>query len=277
MSNNPRSLLFVPGSRPDRFAKALASGADMVCLDLEDAVSPAGKAAARQTVVDFVAQLNATQRNVEEPAARLGIRINPLTSAVGVTDAAALLATDLSALAFVMLPKVEHDQLMSWAGELFPSHLSILPIIESAAGLHCSERVFAHPRVIAAIFGAVDYAADIGCDLSSAALHMPRTQLLNGAAMHEVTLLDYPFLDVPNLDGLREDLMLTRALGMRARSAIHPTQIEVIHSALAPSAEEITHAKRVIDAFEAADQGVALLDGKLLELPVVKAARRVLE
>ncbi len=268
----PRSLLFVPASRPDRFAKAFASGADLVCIDLEDAVAPKDKAGARQTFLQFVADFDAAQETVA-----VGVRINPLTSPLGINDVAALLGADLGQLSFVMLPKVEHAEVIRWAAELFPEHLALVPIIESAQALSQAEQAFAHPRVSAAIFGAVDYSADVGCDLSFTALQVPRVQLINAAAIHDVTLLDVPYVDVSDLDGLRKDVLQTRALGMRARSAIHPTQIDVIHTAFAPSAAERAYAQRVLEAFELAEGGVALLDGKLIELPVIKAARRVLE
>lgn len=262
----------MPASKPDRYAGAITSGADLVCIDLEDAVAPQDKVSARQQVVRYV-----PVHKAGSTIAPLGVRINPLVTALGVTDAAALLDIDLGKLAFVMLPKVEHEEVIVWAAALFPPHVELLPIIESARGLDAAPAIFAHARVSAAIFGAVDYSAEVGCDLSFNALHMPRARLLNAAAMHEVTLLDSPFIDVHDLPALRAEILETRALGMRARSAIHPAQIDVIHSALAPSAAERAHAQRVVDAFVESDGGVTLLDGKLIELPVIKAARRLLE
>ena len=230
----PRSLLFVPATRPDRFAKALASGADMVCIDLEDAVAPQAKDSARRALITF-----ATELVESPPGVAVGVRINPLASPLGIADAAALLAADLGGLAFVMVPKIDHAQVVSWAAEVFPEHLAIVPIIESARGLNEALEAFAHPRVSAAVFGAVDYSVDVGCDLSFTALLTPRVQLINAAVMHDVTLLDVPYIDVHDLSGLRKETLQTRALGMRARSAIHPTQISVIHSAFAPSEADV--------------------------------------
>ncbi|MCR9276506.1 MAG: CoA ester lyase [Pseudomonadaceae bacterium] len=265
MTAHPRSLLFVPGSRPERFVKAIAAGADLVCIDLEDAVGPGQKDEARTAVVSFLA----------ESPDNVGVRINALNSELGVFDAAALLAADFSP-AFVMLPKVEDAGPISWASDLFAESVRIIPIIESARGLANAHGICEQDRVSEVLFGAVDYSAELGCTLSWDALFYARITLINAAVCGDATLLDAPWIDVADASGLAEEVRRTRALGMPARAAIHPSQIPVIHAALAPSVAELEYARRVVDAFETADGGAALLDGKLIERPVVESARRTL-
>ena len=262
---DPRSLLFVPGSRPERFDKAIATDADLVCIDLEDAVSPDDKDQARQAVFDFLAS----------PRDRVGVRLNELTTATGVADLNALLAGAIVP-SFVMLPKVESEETVRLYHGWLDDRTFILPIVETARGLEAAREIFSAPGVGCGLFGGVDYASDVGCEPGYEGLYAARTRLLNAAAVAQVTLIDVPYTDVHDLDGLAEDTRKNRRLGMRARAAIHPGQLDVIHRALAPTAEEREQARRVVDAFDAAEGRVALLDGKLIELPVIKAARRIL-
>lgn len=261
----PRSLLFVPGNRPERFAKAAAAGADLVCLDLEDAVAPAQKDNARDLVIEY---LRSAANNV-------GVRINATDTRLGIADLHQLLESGL-APAFVMLPKVESAHSVAQLIALLPESTQVLPILESARGLAQCNEVFALPRLQLALFGAVDYVADTGCAAAWEALLVPRVQLVQAAAAHDVTVLDGPYADVKDLEGLADQTRRALDLGLIARSAIHPAQIPVIHEALAPTQAERERAEQVVAAFAAATNGAALLDGQLIELPVYKAAQRLL-
>lgn len=263
----PRSLLFVPGTRPERFAKALDTGADLVCIDLEDAVPPEQKDGARSTAFDFLADA--------APTIPVGVRINALTTAAGIADMHALLQRDL-APRFVMLPKTEAAAQARQLQQLLPAQTQIIPIIESAAALALADDIFALPGIETAVFGAVDFVADVGCELAWEPLLAARGQLVLAGTRHDVTVLDVPYTDVKNLEGLKAETLRAKALGFRARSAIHPAQIPVIHEALMPTAEQLAQAQRVVEAFDSAAGGAALLDGKLIELPIIKAARRML-
>ena len=261
----PRSLLFVPGARSERFEKALAAGADLVCIDLEDAVPPDDKSRARGLTLDYLAKA----------PAHVGLRVNSLATAQGVADVNALM-TSGARPAFVMLPKVEHEEIIRLYGGWLSDSTHIIPIIETATGLERAREILSAPRVRCAVFGGVDYAADAGCDLSYEGLLAPRSRLLNAAAVAGVTLLDVPYTDVRDLKGLADEIRRTRVLGMRARAAVHPYQVSVIHQALAPTAAEVEDARRVVEAFDVMEGRPALLDGKMIELPVIKAARRIL-
>lgn len=261
-----RSLLFVPGSRPDRFDKAVAAGADLTCIDLEDAVAPEGKAAAREETLAYLAG------NHDRPAP-VGLRINAAGTEPYEADLAALAGGE--GADFVMMPKpmslADIDRLRDAFG-----HDRIIVVMETARSLGLAEAIADHPAVCGAIYGAIDLAGEIGCDLSWDAHLYGRSRCAAAFGAARKALFDVPYLDVKDPGGLIEATRRARSLGIHARAAIHPAQLGPIHEALAPTEEELNRARRIIAAFDAAEGGVALLDGKMIELPVIKAARRTL-
>jgi citrate lyase subunit beta/citryl-CoA lyase/(S)-citramalyl-CoA lyase len=264
-----RSLLFVPGSRPDRFGKACASGADAVCIDLEDAVAPDLKDGARRETFQFLSVAPA------RPA--VGFRINALTTPDGLRDLIALLDSG-AAPAFLMIPKArggfDLEQVAAvldarcpplWPLLETPEALAHLPGIAAAAG----------PRG-GIMFGGADYSASIGSDMGWDALYQARASIVAAAAMAGCATMDVPFLDVRDEAGLRADSARVRAMGFLGRASIHPSQVAAINEIFSPSAEEVSKAERIAAAYREAEGGVALLDGKLIEKPVLRAAERVL-
>ncbi|RKQ69686.1 citrate lyase subunit beta/citryl-CoA lyase/(S)-citramalyl-CoA lyase [Litorimonas taeanensis] len=262
-----RSQLFVPGNRPDRFEKACQTEADLICIDLEDAVGPGDKESAR---AETLAWLAAT------PHKHVALRINPVDTDFGQADIKALADSGLS-LPFVMIPKLGSAEDVAVLDSALPKALGVFfAIIESAKGVvNCGE-IFRHPRVKMAIYGAIDYAGDVGCDRSWETHLFARSKLVAHAAVNDVILFDTPHTDIKNLEDCEATTRKAKALGIFARSAIHPMQIGAIHNALRPSEEELSYANRVMDAFEAADGNVVVLDGKMIEEPIVKSARRIL-
>lgn len=262
-----RSQLFVPGNRPDRFEKACLSGADLVCIDLEDAVGPSEKVQARKDVLAWLAQ---TEHK------HISLRINGVDTPDGHADIAALKESGLT-LPYLMIPKVgSRAQMKVLDDELSPDLGPFLAIIESAEGLLNCEKIFSYDRVKMGMYGAVDYAGDVDCDLSWDTHLYARSRLVAAAAGHDVLLFDVPHIHVRDLDDCEATTRRAKTLGIHARSAIHPAQIERIHNALAPSEEEALKAERVIAAYQEAKGNVVLLDGKFIEAPVVKKAQRVL-
>jgi citrate lyase beta subunit len=261
-----RSLLFVPGSRPERFEKALAAGADAVCIDLEDAVAPDAKDEARRAVAAFV-----------RDGARkgLGVRINGWASDHFAEDCRALKGLPA---AFVMVPKAENpDQLGEARDRLGDGAPPLWPIIESGEGLRQAWEIADAEGVGGVLFGAADYSAEVGCTLEWDSLLYARGKLAAAAARAGAELLDVPYLDVQDTAGLAVSTRKAKALGFTGRACIHPTQVAAVNDVFTPSPEETDRARRVVAAFEAAGGGAALLDGKLIELPVIRAARRTLE
>jgi citrate lyase subunit beta/citryl-CoA lyase/(S)-citramalyl-CoA lyase len=258
---NWRSLLFVPGARPERFGKALSAGADAVCIDLEDAVPPEGKERARAAVLDCL-----------RGGAEVGVRINALDTLWARADIEAL--SELSPH-FVMVPKVANAEELRVALVAL-GQPNIVAVVESGDGLRSAWEIAAVPGVGAILFGAADYSADIGAELAWEPMLYARGALAAACGRARKPLLDVPYLDVDDDAGLIETTRRARAMGFTGRACIHPKQIAGVHAAFSPSAAEVARARRVLEAFDAARGGAALLDGKLVELPVVLQARRVL-
>ena len=262
-----RSQLFVPGNRPDRFEKACQAGADLVCIDLEDAVGPNDKAHARETVLDWLSQTSHTH---------VALRINGSDTKAGQADIQALKTSRLN-LPFLMLPKVGSRDEVEALAEQLPDNLGpFFAIIESAKGVVNCDDIFACDRVKFGMYGAIDYAGDVGCDLSWSTHLYGRSKLVASANAFDVLLFEGPHVEIRDLEDCEASTRQVKALGIHARSAIHPAQIAAIHKAFAPTDEEIIYAQRVIEAYKKADGNVVLLDGKFIEAPIVKRAERIL-
>lgn len=262
-----RSLLFVPGNRPDRFEKACASAADLVCIDLEDAVGPRDKDSARRAVLDWLA---ATAHK------HVSLRVNRLETPQGQKDVQALKDSGLE-LPFIMIPKVASRSQMNDLDDDLPNELGpFFALIESAEGLLNCEEIFSNGRVKLGLYGAIDYAGDVDCSPAWEAHLYARSRLVAAASVYGVQLFDVPYIDIADPAGCEASTRRAKTLGIHARSAIHPAHIDLIHRALAPSAAELKYAKRVIAADKAAGGNVVLLDGQFIEAPVVKKARRIL-
>ena len=268
-STHPRRcLMFVPGSRPERYEKAIATGADQVCIDLEDAVAPGDKESARASLFAFLAQ--APQGHSE-----IGLRINPLSTALGQADLAALAASGLTP-AFVMLPKVETvAELRQADAALAAIDTVFIAQIETPKGLlDARDIAAASPRLQALMFGGFDYIVALRGRASWESFFHPRVQLATIAAEAGIGCLDVPWLDIKDEAGLVAETDRVIALGFTAKAAIHPAQVEPIQRRYLPTADEYARAQRVIEAL-AANRGEAIqLDGKLVDRPIEIAAER---
>ncbi len=263
-----RSILFVPANRPDRYPKAFASPADMVCIDLEDAVAQAEKATARAALIAF---LNST----EVPAGRCMVRINNSRETAGADDIAALSAVT-GGRPVIMLPKTENPS------EVTDLHAAIgtpiVPLIESAAGLHVVEDITRLPGgcVAAVAFGSADFAADIGAATVWDALVYARGRIVAAAALGGIPAIDGVWFDLHDTTGLAAETRRIATLGFAGRLAIHPAQVSTIHDAFRPDDAAIAHAQRLIDAAAKSAGGVCVVDGKMVDQPVITAAEQTL-
>jgi len=267
-----RSVLFVPAVRPDRFAKALATGADAVCLDLEDGVSFAQKDEARDKALALLETRPASRAEVM-------LRINEPESDFGERDLTALLGAGVRPDS-LMVPKVSGpDALKALDRRLAPA-LAGLPLIvqiETASGLAAAEAIAtASPNVAVLFFGAVDLSAELGCTIEWDALLYARSRVVAAAALVGVDAMDTPFMDVSAADALSDEARAVRRLGFTGKAAIHPTQVPIIQGAFSPDPDAVAWAKRMVEAYEANKGGVLLVDGKLIERPVIASAQRVL-
>ena len=262
-----RTFLFVPGNRPDRFEKALRAGADTVVFDLEDAVPADEKERARDLVV---AAVRATKRPVV-------VRINGADTPWHADDARAV----VDAGAHIMLPKAEStEQIQSLA---IPSNsaIAVIALIETPLGVLNAVAIAEVAEVSRLAFGSLDFAAALGVDPDHrAALAAARSQLvLASAAAGLVGPVDGVTQAVRDTDALSSDVQYAKALGFAGKLCVHPAQPECAARLLEPSAEEISWATRVLEATsvtEAGRGGVAILDGRMIDPPVIRRAEFIM-
>lgn len=267
-----RSFIFTPGTRPELLSKAFESGADIVCLELEDGVAPDEKNKARQNVVKLLKSAPVRE------SCELVVRVNSLRTRFGLDDLVAFLDTPPPLT--IMLPKVESEDEVKIIDDLFlesNQQINLQVIIETNKGLEaCFEIAQSSPNITALFFGGVDMAADLRCSGTWDSLLYARSKLVHAAAAANIDSLDVPFLDLNDENGLLEQATLAKELGFSGKGAIHPKQIPVINSIFTPSPEEIAYAVRVIEEFKKAESGLVVLDGKLIEKPVLREMERKL-
>jgi citrate lyase subunit beta/citryl-CoA lyase len=264
-----RTYLFVPGNRPERFAKALASAADAVVLDLEDAVAPEAKGEAR----DAIARWSDAASDAER--ARIVLRIND-AGAPAFTDDLQLLRE--ARIGATMLPKAESVDHVDAVTAAVPG-VSVLALVETARGVEQVRTVAGRAGVVRLVFGTLDFALDIDIDITES-----NEALVHAAGCLAIAArsagLDSPVAGVtPQLDDearLLSDLAWSRRHGFGAKLCIHPRQVAPIHAALAPSAQALDWARRVLAA-DAASPGAARLDGRMIDRPVLLQAMRTLK
>ena len=267
-----RSFIFAPGLRPELYPKALACGADIVCVELEDGVAPHNKDEAREKTMALFAELQA-----DDGVERI-VRINCLRSAVGLDDVQAILATDTPPPA-LMLPKVVSPDEIVWLDDLLTERghdTRLHIIIEMNAGL---EAVFdiarASSRIDALFFGGVDMSADLRCKNAWEPLLYARSRVVHAAASVGIDAIDVPYLDLDDLEGMKAQAQLAKELGFSGKGAVHPKQISALNEVFTPSPEEVAKAQKILAAFEEANTGLVVVDGKLIEKPVVREMQRI--
>jgi len=272
-----RSFIFMPGISPDMYPKALATGADIVCIDLEDAIAPNHKADARAKTIALFAAPQA------DPDLGAGVermvRINCLRGIDGMADIQAVIASPSPPPA-LMLPKVVSPDEVRGLDELLTEHgldTRLHVIIETNAGLEaCYEIAQSSPRIDAMFFGGVDMAAELRAHNSWETLLYARSRLVHAAAGAGLDVIDVPYLDLGDLPGMETEARAAAALGFTGKGSIHPKQIPALNAIFAPDPAAVAHAQRVVDAFAAADSGLVVLDNKLIEKPVLRTMHRTL-
>jgi (S)-citramalyl-CoA lyase len=260
-----QSLLFVPGNRPERFSKALASGADCVCIDLEDAVPADEKAVAREAAIAAA-----------KDDKRLAIRINAVSTRAGLADLLAL-AEAPTRPALLLVPMVEAAaEIAIVRSVLADPAIEFIPLIETVVGLNNAGAIAAEAGVAALMLGGADFSAQLGVTLSWEPLLVARSQLVMAAAGAGKRAIDVPFIHLDDEAGLVEEAGRAKALGFAAKAAIHPAQIAPIHSVFRPTADEIAEAMAAELAFAEANGAAVRFKGKMLEAPVMARYRQIL-
>ena len=257
----PASYLFVPATRPDRVAKATATNADAVIVDLEDAVALDDKAMARDTLAGLT---------VDRPCY---VRVNGRSTPQYDEDVA--IVAGLSWVAGVVLPKTESaDDVVALVARL-PADRAVLALVETARGLTAVDGIAAAgPARL--LFGSADYLADLGASPGQDVLLYPRSRLVvASAAAGLAPPVDGPALDLAAPERLREEGLHVKALGFGGKLCIHPAQVEVVNELFRPTPEELAWARRVLDAAATASAGAFVVDGAMIDEPVLRRARRL--
>ncbi|QNN54864.1 CoA ester lyase [Nocardioides mesophilus] len=255
-----RTLLFVPGTRPDRFARAGESGADLVVIDLEDAVAPAAKDEARKQAADWLA------------TRPWGVRINPPGTDWFDEDLRAVSAYPC----VVMVPKAESATVLGRIAKQLAPGSCLLALVETAAGIVAAPAIARVPAVTRLAFGSYDLAAQLGVSPEDrdAMAYSRGALVLASAAARLPGPFDGVTGDVGDADRLRDDVHHGTRLGLTGKLCVHPRQVPVVHEELRPSEDELVWAGKVVAA--SAGGGVVLLDGQMVDKPVVERARRML-
>ena len=269
-----RSFIFAPGLHPEMYFKAKTLGADIVCIELEDGIAPKDKSLARERAIALFAEPHAA-RGVESI-----VRINCVREAYGHADISAVLATDTPPPA-LMLPKVQTPDEILWLDNLLTErghNTRLHVIIETNAGLEAAHDIaLASSRIDALFFGGVDMAAELRCINAWEPLLYARSRVVHAAASAGIDVIDVPYLDLNDLDGMKREAILARDLGFSGKGCIHPKQISILNEVFTPDKKQVDYAQRVVDAFDKANTGLVVIDGKLIEKPVLREMRRILE
>ena len=277
-----RSFIFVPGNRANMLERARAFNADVVMVDLEDSVPPGEKATARDMAKEWVPTLR-------REGQRVMVRVNSLDTGLTRTELEAIVSPDLYGIS---LGKVEStwnirdvDRILSsiepQAG-VERGSIKIIPWIESASALVDARDIgAASPRVIGLAFGAEDFTNDMGIERSDTGeeVQVPRSLVPVAARAAGLASLDSPFVLFQDPDALRADARRARQMGFTGKFAIHPSQLDIINETFSPSPEEVTYARKIMEAWEQAEaegRGSLAIDGRMVDVPVVKRAQNLL-
>lgn len=268
-----RSLLFVPGLRPDRFHKALDAGADIVCVDMEDAVALPRKDEGRALTLPLFA--TDSHPHVEKMA-----RINSISTVHGLKDLQAIIECDAPPPS-IMIPKIRSAEEIQLIESLLSTgkarDIRFCVIVETNQGLERAVEIArSSPRIDSMILGAVDMSAELRCQKAWEPLLYTRSRLVHAAASAGIDLLDVPYLNLDDAGGLRSEAEGVQRLGFTGKASIHPNQIPIINAAFTPDAKTIEKARKVCAAFEQDSSGLVVVDNELIELPVVRSYYRVL-
>jgi citrate lyase beta subunit len=277
-----RALLYMPGDDRHKIEKATTLGVDCICMDMEDGTALKKKAEARATIARALQELDFGK---SEKIAR----INGIGSGFEKDDILAVLPYHPDG---IVIPKVEELSQIQWADQFIETaelkhgwrinSVRVLIGVETARGILNLKEFASHPRLDALIFGGEDYAASVGATRTPGAgeLLYARLATVNAAAAYGLQAIDMVMIDFKDLELLRSESVSGARLGFAGKQIIHPAQVEPVQAAFTPDDEAIAHAKRIVETFEAAQStgtGAYALDGKMIDMPVLKNAQKLLD
>ncbi len=274
--SNIRSMLITPATSPERFSKAAEVGVDALVVDLEDGVAFGQKGPARSAALEYFSVQAAVRRHYR------CLRINSLHTLEGFKDITALI--DVGAVPdAILLAKTETAAEIKILEEILVNEFEpvfLFALIETARGMEAvSEIALSSPRLAGLVLGGADLAAELKAEMDWNFLLYPRARLVQAAALARIGVLDVPYLAVRDQDDtkFKAELMAIQKLGFTGKVAIHPRHIPAIHMAFTPPAPEVERARRIVAAFEASQGGVCVVDGRMVDRPVVQGAYRILK
>ena len=266
-----RSFIFTPGLKPEMFPKAISSGADMVCIELEDGIAIKDKDEARKNTFKALETLE-VKSGVE-----LVVRVNCQRTKFGLMDLEAVVSSKTNVKA-IMLPKVKTPDEITFIDDMLTDcnlNTDLHVIMETNEALESIYDIaHASKRIVALYFGGVDMAAELRVPNEYKNLIYARSRLVHAGASVGVDVIDVPYLDLEDMDGMKKEAELVRDLGFTGKGSIHPKQINMLNKIFTPSKEEIIKAKKIVDQFNESDTGLVVIDGKLIEKPVLREMQR---
>ncbi|MGA2489541.1 MAG: CoA ester lyase [Anaerolineales bacterium] len=277
-----RALLYMPGDDRHKIEKALTLGVDCICMDMEDGVALNHKVEARRTIA-------ATLRELDFGHSEKLVRINAVGSGLETEDIQAVLPFRPDG---VVLPKVETLEQIQWVSEKieaaelaygWPVHsIGLLAGVETPKAILNLKDIASHPRLDALIFGGEDYAASVGATRTPGALELlyARSAVVMACAAYGLQAIDIVSIDFKDLEALRQEARFGAQLGYAGKQIIHPNQVALVQEAFTPDEAAIESARRMVQAFEAHQakgSGAFALDGRMIDMPLVKATKSVLE
>ncbi len=276
-----RALLYMPGDNWKMITKSITLGVDSICMDMEDGAAVNKKVEARATIARALQELDF---GGSEKLAR----INSVGSGWEKDDIETVLPYHPHG---IVIPKVESFEDIEWAHKIMEAaelkhgwpvnSIRILIGVETAKGILNLKEIASHPRLDAIIFGGEDFAASIGATRTKDAIELlyAREAVVIACAANDLQAIDIVTIDYKDLDALRIESEFGAGLGFSGKQIIHPNQVAVVQAAFSPSEEAIAYAKRIVETFEASQKegkGAYSLDGKMIDMPLLKSAKRIL-
>ena len=269
-----RSFIFTPPLEPKMFDKASLSGADIICLELEDGIATKDKKAAREMAINIISDKQNT-KGIEKI-----IRVNSIREKFGLDDISAILDSNIQPDG-IMVPKVKNSEEVRILESLFEekSHNTKFHIIiETNEGLkNVCDIASCSKRIEALFFGAVDMSAELRCKNDWDNLLFARSKVVHAAALNSIDVIDVPFLDLEDLDKMKVEATKAKDLGFCGKGAIHPKQIKILNDVFTPTIEEVNKAKSIVDTFNKSSTGLVVYEGKLIEKPVLRDMLRIID
>jgi (S)-citramalyl-CoA lyase len=256
----PLCPIFIPANKLDWVPKIVASNADCIIFDLEDSVLPDQKESARNSLYSFL--------KTNKPDISIFIRINPLDTETGKADLA-LFAGNTKIFNALMLPKIEEPSVL-----INLPKVNVILLIETPLAVKNLPLLAESKQAVGIALGGADLSASLGSDMSWDSLLYTRSKIVLEGSINNLFTIDGPFMSISSLDELKQESMLSSKMGFNGKAAIHPSQIDSILEAFLPTNKEIEEAKEVLKAFSAASDGAVALNGKMIDLPVVKSMER---